>query len=163
MQFAGGEHRDESLTSILRNHVLKNGEKALVIYGGAHFKAVEEAAPRRAFVVYTMGGSSLAYEDFERSLQARERPVLVSLRGTPAAAFSANQFSWGARRFVQGKEVPLFSPTVTLGNIADACVYYGPSTDADPYVDPDPDPCDLSRNSIWGRNRATPAFEIAPK
>jgi hypothetical protein len=136
MSFAGGEHRDESLASVLRNQVIKNHEKALVIYGSAHFKAVEESATGRVFVVSAQGGSGPGYEEFEKALQSRERPVLLSLRWTPAAAFAANQFSWGARRFAGGKEVPLFAPDVTLGDLADACVYFGQGADADP--DPDP-------------------------
>jgi hypothetical protein len=140
MRFAGADRRDESLASVLSNQVLKKREKALVIYGGAHFKAVKDSAPGRVFVVYTMGGSSASFPDFERALLSRERPILVSLKGTRAAAFAANLFPWGARRFVQGKEVPLFAPTVTLGDLADACVYYGQGPEADAYVDPEPDP-----------------------
>jgi hypothetical protein len=136
MSFAGGEHRDESLASVLRNQVIKNHEKALVIYGSAHFRAVEESAPGKVFVVNAQGGSGPGYEAFEKALHSRERPVLLSLRGTPAASFPANRLSWGARRFVGGKEVPLFAPGVTLGDLADACVYFGQVADADPEPDP---------------------------
>ena len=151
--FGDGDRRDESLVSIVRNQVLKKGEKALVIYGFAHLSrpgfpmAVQESHLGRVFVVNTMGGSGPDIERFERTLQSRQRPVLVSLRGTPEAAFTANQFSWGARRFVQGKEVPLFAPTVTLGDLADACVYFGQTSNDDP--DPDPDPA-LYRGTPYG-------------
>ena len=141
-RFGDGDRRDESLVSIVRNQVLKKGEKALVIYGFAHLSrpafpnALQEDDPRNVFVVNLMGGSGPGIEGFEKALQSGERPVFVSLRGTPVAAFIANQFFWGARRFLQGKEVPLFAPTVTLGDLADACVYFGEASDSDP--DPDP-------------------------
>ena len=50
-------------------------------------------------------------------------------------SLAAGQFSWGARRLVQGEEVPLFPPTTTLGDLADACSYLGHSVN---YVDEDP-------------------------
>lgn len=136
--FGDGNRRDEFLVSIVRNQVLKPGEKALVIYGSAHLwkpgfpKAVQESSPGRVFVVQLMGGSGPGYDQFEKALSSQERPVLVSLRGSQEGAFTANQFSWGARRFVQAKEVPLFGSTVTLGDLADACVYFGQTSDGDP-------------------------------
>jgi hypothetical protein len=129
------------------------GGKALVIFGGFHLfrpqfpKAVAGTGrPGRVFVVGTMGGPGPAYDKFEKALRSQQRPVLVSLRGTPEAAFTLNQFSWGARRFVQGKGVPLFAPNLTLGDREDACVYFGQAADA---ADPDPDPA-IYRGTPYG-------------
>src|SRR5262249_34953748 len=135
---ADGERRDDSLVSIVGDQVLRAHGKALVIYG-AHFGGLEQRYPGRVFVVNMLGGSGAAYESLDKALHTEQRPVLVSLRGTPAGRLAANQFSWGGRRFVQGKEVPLFPPTTTLGDLADACLYFGHSVDI-PDPDPDPDP-----------------------
>jgi hypothetical protein len=80
MRFAGGERRDESLASVLNNEVVKKRKKALVIYGGAHFKAVKDSPPGRVLIVYTMGGSSASFADLAgRAIHAggwmRNRPA----------------------------------------------------------------------------------------
>jgi hypothetical protein len=160
--FADGERRDDSLVSIVRDQVLREHGKALVIYGSAHFGGLETSNPGRVFVVNMLGGSGAGYESLDRTLHTEKRPVLVSLRGTPAGGLAADQFSWGGRRFVQGKEVPLFPPTTTLGDLADACFYYGHSVDI-LGQDPDPDPAIYAgtpygaeivrRRQILGTNR----------
>ena len=137
--FADGERRDDSLVMIVRDQVLRGHGKALVIYGGAHFGGLQQSNPGRVFVVNILGGSGPGYESLDKTLHSEQRPVLLSLRGTPAGNLAANQFSWGARRFVQGKEVPLFPPTTTLGDLADACFYFGHSVDVSGQ-DPEPDP-----------------------
>ena len=69
--------------------------------------------------------------------------MLLTLRGTPPGSLQADQFSWGMRRFSQGKEVPLFPPTITLGDLADASFYFGHSVNY-PDEDPVPDPANYS-------------------
>ena len=152
--FAGGNARDESLSLVVRSQVLQKREKALVIYGGFHLfrpqfpKGIDAANPKRVCVVGTiMGGSDTAYAKFDNTLSVRERPILVWLKGAAQAAFTLNQFSWGARRFVQGKEVPLFPPESTLGDIADAFVYFGRVAGDD--ADPEPDPS-IYRGTPYG-------------
>jgi len=137
--FAGGERRDDSLVAIIRDQVLRVHGKALVIYGNAHFGSLQQSNPGKVFVVNLLGGSGPGYESLDKAIHSEQRPVLLSLKGAPAASVPANQFSWGMRRFAQGKEVPLFPPTTTLGDLADACFYFGHSVDC-PGQDPEPDP-----------------------
>jgi hypothetical protein len=137
--FAGGERRDDSLVSIVHDKVRQEHEKVLVIYGGAHFEALEKSNPGKVFVVNMLGGSGAGYERLDTTLHTEQRPVLVSLNAAPAGRLAANVFSWGFRRFVQGKEVPQFPPTTTLADLADACLYYGRGVEV-PGQDPAPDP-----------------------
>lgn len=132
--------RSASPVSILRDQVLKKGDKALVIYGSGHLwhgdggitKALQEDIPGRVFVAETLapvsnGGTGPEFDNLDKALQSlegtlpsRERPVLVSLRGTLAARLPANPFFLGQA---------MLSPDVTLGDIDDACVYFGRTTD----------------------------------
>jgi hypothetical protein len=99
--------------------------------------------PGRTFVVIPIGGlrrppalkadSDPDYQKFDRTLQSQMRPVLVSLQRLPFRDFKAEEFlgrtlitcrgAGGCRSVFKG------SP-LTLGQMADACVYVGGSADA---------------------------------
>jgi uncharacterized iron-regulated protein len=161
--------RDEHPAFILRSQVLARGQKALLIYGSGHLyrtggitKAVHDTHPGKIFVVGVMGGNNPVYEQFDKALSSSERPVLVSLRGTPFGSFSANAFLGGELKVVKGlsrrspretqqdvssagtqgaskshlQEVPPFQPNATLADVEDACVYLGRTAAVDDRVEP---------------------------
>lgn len=150
-EFGDGDRRDFPVS--LNQVAVKRGEKALVIYGSSHisrprfglwaaaaesiastttntFKAVQVNNPGRVFVVGTIAGPNPAYEKLEKTLQSRERPVLVSLIGTPAAALVLE-----ASYVYMGKMV---TNTLKLGDGFDACVYFGNTADVATIVEPNP-------------------------
>ena len=49
--FADGERRDDSLAAIVRDKVLRDHGKTLVIYGNAHFERLQQNNPGKVFVV----------------------------------------------------------------------------------------------------------------
>jgi uncharacterized iron-regulated protein len=127
--------RDGFAFSILQEQVLKAHAKALVIYGAGHLlrenggdpvrriaKMLDGSYPGQTFVVITTGGPHSESQAFERALKTRERPVLVSLAKAPF------------RHFVVGAFPGL---GITLGQIADACVYFGIGSEVDEEVRPD--------------------------
>src|SRR5262249_1951308 len=136
--FGDGDRRDFPVS--LNQVAVKRGEKALVIYGSSHigrrrfglwasaaesiastvtntFKAVQVHDPGRIFVVDTLAGPNPSYEKLETILQSRERPVLISLIGTPAANLTLD-----GTVTVNGQKVTVTSKP---GDAFDACVYFG--------------------------------------
>jgi hypothetical protein len=115
--------------------VLGRHEKALVIYGAGHvwhghggITTSLDRTPGRVFVAETVAplpeippspalvafNSSL--RSFGMQIRSTERPVLVSMRGTPAAKLPANPFYLGQA----------FLPSATtIGDLDDAVVYFG--------------------------------------
>jgi hypothetical protein len=94
--------------------------------------------PGRTFVVIPVGGRldpprgvtgdiEPDYRKFDRALKTQVRPVLVSLQRSPFRDFSVEEFlgrtvSTGRA----GRAVSAFKgSTLTLGQMADACVYFG--------------------------------------
>lgn len=149
--------RQTAAVSVLKEQVLQKREKALVIYGAAHFyraapadylasmgqdvgivRMLEAAYPGRTLVVIPLGGRmelppgvtmpAPSYAKFERAIATSQRPVLVALHRSPVGDLKAEEFlgdklltcrpPGGCRSVFMG------SP-LTLGQIADASVYYG--------------------------------------
>jgi uncharacterized iron-regulated protein len=128
-------NRDQFAIDVIRDRVSK-GQKVLVVYGSGHVwhreggvtSALDRVLPGRTFVVEVFGpmGSRAAKREAEEleaslkaldaSVSARERPALISLRGTRAAALPANPFYLGEA---------MLSPSTTIGDLDDACVYVG--------------------------------------
>jgi hypothetical protein len=150
-EFGDGDRRDFPVS--LHDVAVKRGEKALVIYGSTHIRrpqfplwaagtesiasaalgtvrALQVSNPGRVFVVDTIAGPDPAYDKLEKTLQSRERPVLVSLIGTPAASLVLE-----TSYVFMGKKV---TNTSMLGDAIDACVYFGNSADVGIRLDPDP-------------------------
>jgi hypothetical protein len=63
------------------------------------------------------------YQKFDRALKTHVRPVLVSLQRSPFRDFTAEEFLVTLLTF-RGASV-FKGSTLTLGQMADACVYFG--------------------------------------
>jgi hypothetical protein len=95
--------------------------------------------PGRTFVVIPVGGKldlppgvtvriDPDYRKFDRALKTQVRPVLVPLQRSPFREFTAEQFIGGTLLTCRGPGgcVSVFKgSTLTLGQMADACVYVG--------------------------------------
>lgn len=94
--------------------------------------------PGRTFVVLPAGGpvthpqnapDDADYRKFDRALRTKERPVLVLLNRSPFKDFTAEEFI--GRRLLTGLGghglVSVFKGSkLTLAQLGDACVYFGP-------------------------------------
>jgi len=127
--------RTETPVSHLRT-AAKSGAKALVVYGSGHVwhregritRTLEGENAGRVFVVDTLApvltsqtgpevaGLQNALQSLERTIDSTERPVLVSLARARAAKLIANPFYLGQA---------MLPPDFTIGDIADAVVYFG--------------------------------------
>ena len=144
--------RDASAISILKEQVFEKRGKALLIYGAGHLfrtslpgfvgitKTLEADYPGRTLVVITQGGPYAEYDKFERAMKTPVRPVLVSLGRRPFRDFTAEEFlRQGSKRLVNGEWINAFQgSSVTLGQMADACIYLGRTLGVDLRVGPDP-------------------------
>jgi uncharacterized iron-regulated protein len=129
-----GQGRDAFAINAIRDRVSK-GEKVLVVYGSGHVwhreggvtSALDRALPGRVFVaeVFAPTGGvgepetkelDASLKSLEDTVTTRERPVLISLRGTRAATLVANPFYLGQA---------MLSASTTIGDLDDACVYPG--------------------------------------
>ena len=114
-------------------------------------RTLEIDYPGRTFAVIPVGGrldlppgvtlrEHPDYQKFDRALKTPVRPVLVALHRLPFRDFTAEEFiggqvlncrgPGGCRSVFQGS-------TLTLGKMADACVYLGDGSDVDPRATPD--------------------------
>jgi uncharacterized iron-regulated protein len=129
-----GVGRDASAFSVLQEQVLKAHAKALVIYGAGHLiranggdpirritKMLDIAYPGQTLVVVTAGGPHPDSQDFERLLKTPARPVLVPLARPPFRDLLVGAFP---------------GLGITLGQLADACVYFGIGPEADQRIRP---------------------------
>ena len=101
--------------------------------------ALEVEYPGRTLAVIPVGGRVRTppgvtlsvypdYQKFDRALTTRERPVMVPLRRLPFRDFSAEEFVGGHEIHCSraGGCASVFQRSpVTLGQLADACVYLG--------------------------------------
>jgi len=142
---------ENTVVSVLKEQVLQKHGKALVIFGAAHFyrtlpaevgtalvSKLETEFPGRTFAVIPVGPLAPErgvtgdidpdFQKFDRALKTHSRPVLVSLQRLPFRDFKAEEFL--------GRTVTTCSPSrgcvsmfkdskITLGQVADACVYIG--------------------------------------
>lgn len=121
-------NRDTAAFSILKEQVLQKHGKALVIFGAAHFwragnseimRMLDSNYPGRTFAVIPCGN-----QKFDRALKTQVRPVLVSLQRLPFRDFMVRDFDNGGVVTLSGRSIFIGS-TLTLGQMADACVYFG--------------------------------------
>lgn len=157
----GGEdnrNRDAAGVAILKEQALQKRGKALVIYGHAHFwraspnrpggfiddsrnigivRTLDIDYPGRTFAVIPVGGRSAVrtlpvpdYRKFDRALKTQVRPVLVPLQRLPFRDFAAGDFLGGDVVSVSGASI-FTGSTLTLGQMADACLYIGGGAGAD--------------------------------
>src|SRR5437870_3689970 len=106
---------------------------------------LEGEYPGRTFVVMPIGRSSNGgpaiagvrdpdYQQFDRALKTPVRPVLVSLERSPFRDFTAEEFIGQKLLNCRGAAgcVSVFKgSTLTLGQMADACVYFGGGAEVD--------------------------------
>ena len=154
---------------VLKDQVLKKREKALVIYGSAHFylagppdyvtsmggqvsfaQRLEAEYPGRMLTVIPIGALARPsavkaadvepdYQKFDRSLKTPIRPVLVSLQRSPFKDFTAEEFLGRTLTTCRGPEgcrSVFKGSTLTLGQMADACVYVGATANIDTKTKP---------------------------
>ena len=79
------------------------------------------------------------FQKFDRALKTHVRPVLVSLHRLPFRDFSAEEFLGRTLTTCRGAGgcVSAFKgSTLTLGQMADACVYVGGTADVDTKAKP---------------------------
>jgi len=91
-------------------------------------------------VVFTQGGPYAEYDKFERALKTPTRPVLVSLGRPRFRDFTAEEFlGRDAKNLVNGEWVNAYEgSSLTLGEMADACIYLGRTLGVDFRVTPEP-------------------------
>jgi len=147
----GGEdnrNRDTAAVSILKEQVFQKHGKGLVIYGAAHFwrtegtgmvRMLDSSYPGRTLAVIPVGGQSNNrpeddvsrpdYQKFDRALKTQLRPVLLSLKRLPFMDFKTEEFLGGdvvrCSRSTGGCVSVFKGSTLTLGQMADAMVYFG--------------------------------------
>jgi len=148
-----GGSRDSAAVSILNAQALQKRGKGLVIYGAGHFwraaprdfgfvglvRMLDMNYPGRTFAVIPVGGFSNVrpqddvarpdYQKFDRALKTQVRPVMVPVHRLPFRDFKSEEFLGGdVVRCVRGPGgcVSIFKgSTLTLGQMADALVYFG--------------------------------------
>jgi hypothetical protein len=153
--------RETAAVAVLKEQVLQKHGKALVIYGAGHFyrkmpeeymssmgedigiaNKLEMEFPGRTFAVIPVGpldpprgvAESVApdFQKFDRALKTQVRPVLVSLQRLPFRDFSAEEFLGRTLTNCRGGCKSVFQgSSITLGQMADACIYVGGGGDAD--------------------------------
>ena len=80
------------------------------------------------------GGIDPGFQKFDRALKTQVRPVLVSLQRLPFRDFTAEEFLGRTLTTCRGAGgcVSVFrGSSLTLGQMADACVYVGGGADVD--------------------------------
>ena len=77
------------------------------------------------------------FQKFDRALKTQVRPVLVSLQRLPFRDFTVEEFLGRTLTIGAGGCVSVFQgSTLTLGQMADACVYVGGGADVDSKAKP---------------------------
>jgi len=146
--------RETAAAAVLEEQVFSKHGKALVIYGAAHFyraapasfgasaelaRTLERAHPGRIYTVIPIGGEldppppgvSLRDPDFgkfESAVKTQIRPVLIPLQRPPFRDFMAEEFLGGGIFSCLGPggcRSAFAGSLLTLGQMADACVYLG--------------------------------------
>jgi hypothetical protein len=132
-----GGDRNATAVAIVREQALDKGQKALVVFGSGHVwrrfggvtKLLEQGIPGRVLVVETIAPVNpsratpesvtqfaVSTRALEATLRSQNWPVLFALPGSAAAKLEADPFYLGQA---------MFGPQVTLGDLADAVVYFG--------------------------------------
>jgi hypothetical protein len=113
-------------------------------------RMLEPEHPGRTFAVIPVGGRldlppgvtagiDPDYRKFDRALKTQVRPVLVPLQRLPFRDFTAEEFLGRTLMTCRGPGgcVSVFKDSaLTLGQIADACVYVGGAADVDTKAKP---------------------------
>jgi hypothetical protein len=155
--FAAG--RDQHAAGVIDKEVIAKGRKALVIYGAGHLyhnwndnltTVLESQQKTKIFVIAPIGGVSDEYAHFD-AFAGDSTPSFIPVRGTACAdGNAADVLERGTKRLkiVEGKRVvvPVFESFVPLGELIDACLYFGRNEPA--FAEPD---ARLYSNTDYGR------------
>ncbi len=146
--------RETAAAAVLEEQAFSKHSKALVIYGAAHFyrtapasfgasaelaRRLEKAHPGRILTVIPVGGPldlpppgvslrNADYRQFESALKTQIRPVLIPLQRLPFRDFMAEEFLGGGIFSCVGPggcQSAFAGSLLTLGQMADACIYFG--------------------------------------
>src|SRR2546422_3043199 len=113
-------------------------------------RRLEQDYPGRIFTVIPVGGPVRLppgltlniypdYQKFDRALKTKVRPVLVPLQRLPFRDFTAEEFLGNGVFSFRGPGggVSMFKGSpLTLGQMADACIYVGGGADVDSNAKP---------------------------
>jgi hypothetical protein len=108
--------------------------------GLVHFSTRHLGLTRRALSRHPLRGLGTPdFQKFDRALKTQVRPVLVSLQRLPFRDFTAEEFLGRTLTTCRGAGgcVSVFQgSSLTLGQMADACVYVGGGADVDSKAKP---------------------------
>lgn len=110
------------------------GRVFAITRAGGITRELEATHPGRVFVVASLGGPYPVYEPFERALSSTARPVLLPLDKAPFGDAPADQTAGRELRFLVNGEVVSAYQGQRLGELADACVYWGMSPEVETRV-----------------------------
>lgn len=150
--------RETFPAELIVQKILRQHEKALVIYGGGHFfrkalliegsavvpfshrstiaSLIDESFPGRLYSIVAIGGPTPQSLTVKRLIQGAGRPVLLPLKDTAVGALNANEFLWPEVPVEHnGQRVPSFPQGLGLAEVVGACLYHGET--ADTIVAPD--------------------------
>jgi hypothetical protein len=147
--------RDEFAAALIEKEVLRKNRKALLLFGSAHLyrnrpgtviNLLRDDFKAAAFVVVPIGGPDLPASI--TAIQATvDTPALLTLNSILGDLAAAEVLERGSKRikvsdgkpvFLDGKPVliPVFEEGVRIGELADACLYFGSTLPE--FVEPPP-------------------------
>jgi hypothetical protein len=133
-----GGDRNATAVALVRQHALEKRDRALVVFGSGHVwrrfggvtTLLAQQIPGRVLVIETIAPVRASPSDsnaaaqfaastraLEGTLRSRQWPVLIPLAGAAAGKLTADPFYLGQA---------MLGPEITLGDLADAVVYFGP-------------------------------------
>src|SRR5437660_4286548 len=105
-------------------------DRLIRFYSRSNFRG-DSSGPTRSSGGVTRGLDP-DFRKFDRALKTQMRPVLVSLQRLPFRDFTAEEFLGRTLTIGAGGCVSVFQgSSLTLGQMADACVYVGAGADVD--------------------------------
>jgi hypothetical protein len=140
----GFDARDEFAASVIRDRILAGNRKALILFGAAHLyrnrpgtiiDRLRQDPRATSFIVVPVSGPEFA-ATMTQIRADTSTPVLIPVDGALAALEASKVLEKDAKRikvvdgkpiFEDGKPVfvPVFEAGVHLGDLIDACLYFG--------------------------------------
>jgi hypothetical protein len=172
--------RDRSAATVIQREVLEKERRALVLFGAAHLyrnhpetivSLLQGDSRARWFIVMPVGGSALPAMLTAHKATATER--ILDLAGSPLGQLPAGDvLELGGKRiktvdgsplFQDGKPVfiPVFEDGIEVGDLADACLYFGTAPPA--FVEPPPGLYDQTEYGTEVQRRRSILLPMLPK